>query len=146
MHHSASVVCRYGSLLLAVFLVSCSDPAAKKQQYMTSGDRYLAEAKYPEAIIEFKNAVAIDAKLGEAHKKLAQAYAKTGDARGALDSSIRAADLLPKDIEIQLAAGSYLLAARKPEDALARADAALAVDPSNVAAHLLRGNALAGLS
>ncbi len=147
MLHSNSVVCRYGLLLLAVFLVSCSsDPAAKKQQYKTSGDRYLAESKYPEAIIEFRNAIAIDARLAEAYKKLAQAYAKVGDPRGALDSSVRAADLLPKDIEIQLAAGRYLLAARKPEEALARADAALAIEPSNVAAHLLRGNALAGLS
>ncbi len=147
IHHSASVVCRYGSFLVAVLLVACSaDPATRKQQYMDSGNRYFAESKYDEAILEFKNAIAIDAKLGEAHKQLALALAKTGDVRGALDSTIRAADLLAKDVEAQLAAGSFLLAARKPEEALARADAALLVEPSNVSAHLLRGNALAGLS
>jgi tetratricopeptide (TPR) repeat protein len=140
-------MCRYGWLLIAVSLVACSaDPATRKQRYKDSGKRYLAESKYPEAIIEFKNAIAIDAKLGEAHKQLALALAKTGDGRGALNASIRAADLLPKDVEVQLAAGNFLLAARKPEEALARADAALLAEPSNVPAHLLRGNALAGLS
>ena len=73
-------------------------------------------------------------------------YARTGDARGALDQYVRAADLLPEDVDVQIAAGTLLLAARKPEDAVARADAALKVQPDNVSAHVLRGNALAGLS
>src|SRR4030095_3916613 len=64
----------------------------------------------------------------------------------ALDEYVRAADLLPNDVNVQLTAGTYLLAAHKPEEALARADNALKQQPENIEAHLLRGNALAGLS
>ena len=52
---------------------------------------------------------------------------------------------LPNDVDVQLKAGNLLLAARKPEDAVARADAALKVQPGNIDALVLRGNALAGL-
>ena len=63
----------------------------------------------------------------------------------ALDQFVRASDLLPNDLDVQLKAGNLLLAARKPEDAVARADAALKVQPGNIDALVLRGNALAGL-
>jgi tetratricopeptide (TPR) repeat protein len=59
---------------------------------------------------------------------------------------VRAADLLPGDVDVQLTAGNLLLLARKPEEALARADAALKVQPANIDALLLRGSALAGLT
>lgn len=133
-------------LLAAVCLTACGDPSVKKQKLLESGNKYVAEGKYPHAIIEYRNAIDIDPKFGEARKKLAAAYAHTGDGQHALEEYVRAADLLPNDVEVQLAAGSYLLAARKPEDAVAKADAALKADPKNIQAHLMRGNALAGLS
>ena len=121
-------------------------PRGEKQQYLVSGNRFFDEGNYSAAIIEYRNAVDLDARFGEARKKLALSYARTGDARGALDQYVRAADLLPEDVDVQIAAGTLLLAARKPEDAVARADAALKVQPDNVSAYVLRGNALAGLS
>ena len=127
--------------------VGCStDPAVQKQKYLESGNRFFEEGDYSSAIIEYRNAIDIDAQFGEARKKLALAYARTGDAAGALGQYVRAADLLPEDVAVQMAAGTLLLAARKPEDAVARADAVLKVQPDNVQAHVLRGNALAGLS
>ena len=136
-----------GLFAIAALATSCStDPAVKKQQYLVSGNRFFDEGNYSAAIIEYRNAVDLDARFGEARKKLALSYARTGDARGALDQYVRAADLLPEDVDVQIAAGTLLLAARKPEDAVARADAALKVQPDNVSAYVLRGNALAGLS
>ena len=58
---------------------------------------------------------------------------------------IAAADLLPQDVNAQLKTGELLLLARQFEDAKARAFKAMAVDPDNVAAQILRGNAAAGL-
>lgn len=123
-----------------------SDPSARKREYLESGNRYLADGKYPHAIIEYRNAIDIDPTFGEARKRLAEAYARTGDAPQALEQYVRAADFIPTDVQLQLTAGAYLLAARKPGDALARADYALKQQPDSIQALLLRGNALAGLS
>ncbi len=123
-----------------------ADPSVRKQRYLDSGNQSFAEGKYQHAIIEYRNAVDIDGSFGEARKRLAEAYARIGDAPRAFEQYVRAADLLPNDVQLQLTAGAYLLAARKPEDALARADLALRLEPDNIQAHLLRGNALAGLT
>jgi len=133
--------------LAAVVAASCgSDPAIKKQKYLESGNGYFEKQQYTEAIIEYRNAIAIDAKFGPARKRLGEAYAKIGNAPGARDEYVRAADLLPNDVEVQLDAGQLLLAFHKPQDALGRAEAALKLDPRNVQAHVLRASALIGLN
>jgi cellulose synthase operon protein C len=145
---SSQTLLAVGPIVVGCLLtIACqADPSARKQQSLESGNRYFADGKYAHAIIEYRNAVDLDATFGEARKRLAEAYAQTGDGPYALEQYVRAADLLPNDVQLQLTAGTYLLAARKPDDALARADLALEQQPDNIQAHLLRGNALAGLS
>ena len=87
----------------------------------------------------------MDARFGEARVKLAETYAKLGDHGSALSEYVRAADLLPENVDLQLTAGSYLLLAGKAEDARSRAESVLKRDPKNVQALILLGNALAGL-
>lgn len=134
-------------LVVAAFIAAgCGkDAAARKAEYLESGNRFFEQGQYPSAILEYRNAIALDATFGEAHKRLAGAYQRAGDPRRALDEYVRAADLLAADFDVQLTAGKYLLAAGRSDDALARADAALALKPGDVQAHLLRGHALAGL-
>jgi tetratricopeptide (TPR) repeat protein len=132
--------------LIATLSGACSDAATRRQRFLESGDRFLTENKLSEAIIQYRNAVQAEATSGEARKKLADAYSKAGDHAHALEEFVRAADLLPTDAGVQLSAGAYLLLARKWEDSLARADAALKLRPDSVPAHVLRGNALAGLT
>jgi tetratricopeptide (TPR) repeat protein len=136
--------------LLAVALilstVACGkDPAIAKVEYLKSGDKYAAAGKLPEAIVEYRNAIQKDARYGEAHARLAEALSKTGEAQGAYQEYLRAADLLPADIDAQIKAGAMLLLAGQFEDARTRADKALGLDPRSVDAHLLRARALAGL-
>jgi tetratricopeptide (TPR) repeat protein len=133
-----------GFCLLA--LACHADPSVRKQQYLENGNKYLAEGNYANAIVAYRNAVDIDASFGEARKQLAEAYARSNDPRRAFDEYIFAADLLPTDVQLQLTAGAYALVVHRPEHALARAEKALAQEPDNIQAHLLRGNALAGLS
>lgn len=142
--------CPVASLLfvLAVSAVSvvsagCSKPNADES--VRKGTAYFDQERYPEAIIELRRAVQIDPRHGKARAKLAEAYARTHDAANALREYVRAADLLPGDLDVQRRAGAYLLLARQFEDAKARADRALEIAPADVEAQILRGNALAGL-
>lgn len=132
--------------LAAVVLLSaagCSkdDPA----EFVRKGQAAMADKRPAEAIIEFRRALQIDARSGDARLGLADAYATTNDQVNALREYVRAADLLPDNLDLQIKAGNYLLLAQQFQDAQARADAVLARDPKHVNAQILRGNALAGL-
>jgi tetratricopeptide (TPR) repeat protein len=105
----------------------------------------MAEKKFSEAVVQYRNAVSQDERFGEARSKLASAYASMGDGRNALREAVRAADLLPTDEDVQLRAGYLLLLARQFPEAKARALAALQKNPKNAGALILLGNATVGL-
>jgi putative PEP-CTERM system TPR-repeat lipoprotein len=138
---------RRHTLLVAVLLsAACSvDPDQAKRQYLASGDRHLADKQYAQAIIQYRNALQQDPRFGEARLKLAQTYEQQGDLLNAMREYVRAADALPNDAATQVKAASYLLLSSQFEDARARAQSALALDPKHVQAHLVLGHALAGL-
>ncbi|OFV89640.1 MAG: hypothetical protein A3H95_14095 [Acidobacteria bacterium RIFCSPLOWO2_02_FULL_64_15] len=121
------------------------DPAAAKARYLESGNRYAAAGKYPEAIIEYRNALQQDSLAGDVREKLAEASLQVGDLGGALREYVRAADLLPADAALQVKAANLLLLAGQFEDAKARAEKVLAQDPRHVDAQIVVANALAGL-
>jgi len=134
------------ALLASVLATSCArNPETAKRKYLKSGDAYFAEKKFKEAIVQYRNAVQQDPRFGEARYKLAEAYVLTNDPAEAYREYIRAADLMPTNVESQLKAGQMLLLGRRFEDAKTRADGVLANDPANVQAQILRGSALAGL-
>src|SRR5688572_13771706 len=113
--------------LFAITFAACTrDPEVRKQRFFESGNEYAKQGRSKEAVIEYRNAIQIDPRFAQARVKLAETYVKIGDAAGALNEYVRAADLLPEDVDVQIAAGRYLLAAGRPEEALSRADAALA--------------------
>ena len=133
-------------VLFAGGMASCStDPETAKREYFAQGERHLAAKEYAEAILQFRNAVRIDDRFGEARAKLAEAYLGAGDSQSGLRETIRAADLMPDNMEAQMRAGILLLIARQFPDARARATKVLAKEPRNPRALVLLGNALAGL-
>src|SRR4029079_16075181 len=133
-------------LATAVFAAGCGkDPEVAKRGFVNSGDAFVAQKKYAEAVIQYRNAVQQDARYGEARAKLADTYALVGDVEGAMREAVRAADLLPTDATAQVRAGIGLLGAHKYEDALSRADKALAINPKLVDAQLIKGYALGHL-
>lgn len=134
------------ALVIAVTTACSVDQDTKKRQFVAAGDSFASQKEFKEALVEYRNAVQIDPMFGEARLKLAGAYEQVGDGASALNEYVRAADLLPNDVALQLKAGAYLIASRRVDDALARADAALKLQPDNVEAHILRGNALGGLN
>ena len=133
-------------LIVALHAACTRDPEVAKREYVDSGDAFLRQNKLKEAIVQYRNAVRQDPRFGEARSKLAEAYTQDGDWRRAGREYIRAADLLPKDVDAQLKAGRFLLFGRQFEDAATRARSALALDAKNIDAEILLGNALAGLN
>jgi putative PEP-CTERM system TPR-repeat lipoprotein len=132
-------------LALTVGLVGCADPQKKKQAYLERGNAAFAKQQYAEAALDYRNAVKIDPLFGEARRRLAETYARSGDAQNAFREYVRAADLLPDNADLQLTAAKYLLAAGLFEDARARATRALDHAPKNAEAHIVLGSAIAGL-
>jgi len=139
-HHLRLLV---GALLVVLTAAGCSRSA---QSHFDRGNAYLDKSNETAAVLEFRSAVGKDPKFAAAHVKLAEIYLKRGDGARALHHRVRAADLLPNDVDAQLKAGSLLLAADKFQDAQARADKALAIDLRSADALVLRANALALLN
>jgi len=132
-------------LALTVGLVGCADPQKKKQAYLERGNAAFAKQQYAEAALDYRNAIKIDPLFGEARRRLAEAYERSGDLQNAFREYIRAADLLPDNADLQLTAAKYLLAAGLFEDARVRATRALDHAPKNAEAHIVLGSAIAGL-
>jgi tetratricopeptide (TPR) repeat protein len=133
--------------LVLLAMAGCSrDPEVAKREHMDRGDQFAAQGKWPEAVIEYRNAVRLDDRFGQARGKLAEAYLETGDVPNAYREVVRAADLLPKDAQAQIRAARLLLWARRFEEAQARAEAALALGTEHVEAIIIKANALAGLN
>ena len=132
-------------LLLTLSTACQGNVETAKRKYVESGDRYVAQGKYSEAVIQYANAINKDPKFGEAHAKLADTYLAQGNMRDAVLEYVRAADLLPDQAAAQLKAGHVLLLGGLFEEARVRARRVLEKDPSNVEALVLTGNALAGL-
>jgi tetratricopeptide (TPR) repeat protein len=130
-----------GSVALAL---GCSSEAAR-QRHFAAGERFLESRAFDKAIIEFRNALSYDGKWGTARHRLAEALAGSGQPERALTEYLRAADLLPDDVPLQLKAASFLLLGGNFEDVKFRVERILKHQPENVDALILLGNALAGL-
>lgn len=134
-----------GSTALLLTLTACANPEADRQRYLDSGDRFLAENRIQEAVVEYRNAVRADNRHGESRLKLAEALVRAGEPRRAIREFVRAADLLPDNLDAQVKAATYLSLAGQFEDAKTRLQRVLDREPTNVDAQVLMGNALAGL-
>jgi tetratricopeptide (TPR) repeat protein len=130
-------------LLLAGVLLGCGGTDGSAA--LSRGDAFLKDGKTREAAIEYQIAVQADARNGDARLKLGLALRTLGEGQRSMEQLVRAADLLPENLEAQLEASRALLSEGQYEDARARADAVLRVDARNARAHILRGTATAGM-
>src|SRR5438067_10301474 len=97
--------------LLALLLTGCSrDPNVRKQKYFESGERYYAEGKYREAVIQFRNATQVDGRFAEAHYQLGQAYLKTQDWQHAYTELARTLELEPENYKAHVDIANLLTA------------------------------------
>src|ERR1700732_2932067 len=108
----------------------CSrDPNARKQKYLESGNHYLEQAKYPEAAIQFQNAIKIDPKFAPAHSQLAKAYLHQKLWPLAYSELSTRVLLEPKNLQAQLDLADFLFAAKEFQAARDRAALILRDNP-----------------
>jgi tetratricopeptide (TPR) repeat protein len=132
-------------LVVTALAAAASGCSRSAQSYLERGNAQLEQGNVDAAVLEYRNAIEKDATFAPARVKLAEVYLRKRNFAGALGEAVRAADLLPNDVDAQLRAGSLLFAAGRGEDAKARAEKALAVNPKSADAMTLRASATARL-
>lgn len=120
------------------------------EEYVESGRAYYEDGRYPQAVIQLLNAIRQDGRHREAHLLLADAFVGQGDLLGAARTLNRLLESYPDDVEASIELGNLYLTggASDPDffrEAGELADRVLEVDPDNVPALILSGNATAGL-
>src|SRR5580704_16216774 len=125
-----------------ILLAGCSrDPNVRKQKALDSGNKYFDAGKFPEACIEYQNAIQIDPRFVAAHERLADCFLRREMWSAGYAELMRVVDLEPQNFGKHIELGNLLLAGRRPKDAQDRAQLVLAQDPNNVDAHILLANA-----
>ena len=130
------------------------DPQAKTARHMQNGLAYVAESKYKEAIIEFRNAsqltprdAQVHYQLGLVHLKVGLEHIQSGNQKGGasdLQQALRAFNTSVKldanNLNAQLKLGELYLLGKNYTETQTKAEAVLQHAPDNVEAHVLLGN------
>ncbi len=107
--------------LLVAFCTSCSrDPNVRKQKYFDSGEKYFAQGKYREAIIQYSNAVLIDSRFAQAHYQLGQTYLKLGDPNRAFQELSRTVELAPDNYRAHTDIANLLVTNRNTDGSVSQ--------------------------
>lgn len=113
------------------------NPTARKQRFVESGDRYFDKGEFPEAVVEFSNALQIDPNLAAAHFKLGESYLKMQRFPDAYRELQRAAELDPSNSKASLNLGLMLISGRSYDQVEPIATKMLESNPNSTDAHLL---------
>ena len=91
------------SIVFACALASCgANPSKQKAEFLASGEKYAKAGKYQEAVIQYRNAIAIDPRSAAAHYRLALAYMELKVPQQAYQEFLSAAELDPANTDAQL--------------------------------------------
>lgn len=135
-------------LIASVVLLSgCTNPEKAKAEHVRKGDAYLAELKFHEASLEFRNAIQIDDNFAAAHWGLARSYEGLQRLPEMFDALQKTVRLDANNVEARTKLGNYYLAlSRGRAEYIAEADRlaneVLQKDPNHIEGHILKGSVL----
>jgi putative PEP-CTERM system TPR-repeat lipoprotein len=109
----------------------------RKNRHLKAAERYVAEKKYKEATIEYRNALRFDPENLDAVRKLGLAYYDSGQLGEAFPPLRRYHDKNPGDLEVRQKLGTIYLMGRSNDKAREQAEAILAQKPQDLDALLL---------
>lgn len=130
-----------------VFLSGCTNPEKAKAEHLRKGEAYLAETKYQEASLEFRNALQIDEQFAAAHWGLARAYENLQRFPEMLDELRKTINLDKNNVEARIKLGNYFVrySSGRPEviaEAEQLAKEVLEKDANHIEGHILMGSVL----
>ncbi|MFQ5544248.1 MAG: tetratricopeptide repeat protein, partial [Nitrospiria bacterium] len=132
-------------MLFLIILTGCSSAESKKAKHLARAEDYIQEEKFPEAIIEYRNAIQIDPEDAETQYKLGIAHLKIGDlphirqAFAALNTSL---EMNPGNTDAHLKIGMLHTLAGDYKKAIEKGKIVTEKEPENVEGYLLLGNGL----
>src|SRR5262245_25465676 len=103
-----------GAVVFAAYRVLVRPTVA---DHVTRAHAYLDKSQVPEAVLELRQALQIEPRRGDLRIELGDLYMRQRDVRNALSEYVRAADVLPDDINAQIKAGTLLSLATRFDDA-----------------------------
>ncbi|HTZ59681.1 MAG TPA: tetratricopeptide repeat protein [Acidobacteriaceae bacterium] len=102
--------------LVAGFFTACTrDPNVRKQKYLESGNHFREDGKFPEAVIQYLNAIQLDPRFAEAHFQLGETYLKMGDRSRAFQELSRTVELVPDNFQAHVDLANILVSARNTD-------------------------------
>src|SRR5580658_1113743 len=128
------------SLIVAMLamLPACYHSRQAKED-VEKGNVWAAKNQWAEAESEYRQAIAIDPKLGDAYFRLGLLELQQDSPSAAAKSFSRAVELDPRNLEARLRLGNLLVSATQYEEARRQAEAVLSLDAGNSRAHRLIG-------
>jgi len=90
---------------------------------------YFQKGRYPEAIIQFRNAVQVDNRFASAHYQLAQCYLRQAEWLQAQIELLTTVELDPRNSRAQLDLGRFMFEGRQFKHAKERAQLVLKDNP-----------------
>src|SRR5205807_10545132 len=135
-------------LLTALALAVCAIAAARSPQgrllrYSRSGEAFLAQERYGEAVLAFRNVLQIAPQSAQARYKLGLAYLRMGESALSYRELSKSLELDGTILDAHLKLGEISLLAGQYAQARDQAQFVLGKDPSNADAHLLRARSMA---
>jgi tetratricopeptide (TPR) repeat protein len=124
------------------YLYRRSQTPRLSQEAFEAGQRLFAVARYPQAILSFDRAVALNPGFEEAYLMRGRSHSAQYENDQALADFTRAIELSPRDTRPLLQRSSAYFLDKKFDLAVADASAAIAADPKLASAYNLRGMAL----
>src|ERR1700741_3388985 len=141
-HYSALL-----SILLTAILslAGCSNPEKAKAEHVAKGEAYLKDPKFPEASLEFRNAIQIDDNLGAAHWGLARAFEGLQRFPEMIEELKKTIALDQNNLDARIKLGNVYIAGSKGREEYITegkklADDVLKKDPNNIEGHILMGS------
>lgn len=147
MKHSSKLRLLIVLACMAAFLAGCTrDPNVRKHKYFESGQRYASKGKYREAVIQYRNAIEVDATYADAHYQLAHAYVHMQDWQHAYSELARTIELQPDNYKAHLEIADLLITDGEPDKLRAaqdHIDLLLQKQPNDADTHIAAANLLA---
>ena len=127
-------------VITTLFLACSRDPNIRKQKYFESGQHYAEKGKYPEAAIQFANAIQVDPRFAEAHYQLARTYLRLQDAMRAYQELSRTLQIQPDNYQAHIDIGNLLILAHDLNRAKEHVDLLLQQDAGDPLVHETAAN------